>query len=333
MGLFCVETLLTCFNQKFTFFKIQDTTFKDVFMSIKIFNWDIPLYGLLFYTGVAFAALVAVLICRKKKIELFDMVCSAIYTMIGAIVGAKLLFLAVTLPEIIEMFKIYPAEDVLFSIIKGGFVFYGGLIGGALGLLIYVKQFKLKLEPFVEVFAVVVPLGHAFGRVGCFFAGCCYGMEYHGPLSYTYTVTAGSTPLGVPLLPIQLIETTCLLILFGALMIAFFKSKGRPFLCTKIYAIGYAAIRFTLEFFRGDKERGVALFSTSQWISIGIVVLVTTLWIIGAKRKKKAILAEGEAAEGTEASEIAESTEETEKAEETEETEAVETTTKGQEIK
>ena len=331
MGLFCVETLLTCFNQKFTFFKIQDTTFKDVFMSIKIFNWDIPLYGLLFYTGVAFAALVAVLICRKKKIELFDMVCSAIYTMIGAIVGAKLLFLAVTLPEIIEMFKIYPAEDVLFSIIKGGFVFYGGLIGGALGLLIYVKQFKLKLEPFVEVFAVVVPLGHAFGRVGCFFAGCCYGMEYHGPLSYTYTVTAGSTPLGVPLLPIQLIETTCLLILFGALMIAFFKGKGRPFLCTKIYAIGYAAIRFTLEFFRGDKERGVALFSTSQWISIGIVVLVTTLWIIGAKRKKKAILAEGETAEGTEASEIAESTEETEeteKAEETEETEAVETTTK-----
>ncbi len=296
--------------------------FKDVFMSIKIFNWDIPLYGLLFYTGVAFAALVAVLICKRKKIQIFDMVCAAIYSMIGAIAGAKLLFLAVSLPKIIEMFKIYPAEDVLFSIIKGGFVFYGGLIGGALGLLIYVKQFKLKLEPFVEVFAVVVPLGHAFGRVGCFFAGCCYGMEYDGPLSYTYTVSAGSTPLGVPLLPIQLIETTCLLILFGALMIAFFKGKDRPFLCTKIYAIGYAAIRFTLEFFRGDKERGVALFSTSQWISIGIVVLVTTLWIIGAKRKKKAVATEEESAKSAE---VTESTETTETVETVEKTESVET--------
>ncbi len=272
-------------------------------MSIKIFNLDIPLYGLLFYIGVAFAAAVAVLICKKKQIVIFDMVCSAIYTMIGAIVGAKLLFLVVSLPDIIEMFRIYPAEDVLFSIIKGGFVFYGGLIGGALGLLIYIKQFKLKLEPFVEVFAVVVPLGHAFGRVGCFFAGCCYGMEYDGPLSHTYTVTAGSTPLGVPLLPIQLIETTCLLILFGALMIAFFKGKNRPFLCAKIYAISYATIRFTLEFFRGDKERGVALFSTSQWISIGIIVLVATLWIVSEKRKKKASL---ESAESTESAEITE---------------------------
>ena len=272
-------------------------------MSIKIFNLVIPLYGLLFYVGIAFAAAVAVLICRKKQIVIFDMVCSAIYTMIGAIIGAKLLFLVVSLPEIIEMFRIYPAEDVLFSIIKGGFVFYGGLIGGALGLLIYIKQFKLKLEPFVEVFAVVVPLGHAFGRVGCFFAGCCYGMEYDGPLSHTYTETAGSTPLGVPLLPIQLIESTCLLILFGALIIAFFKSQNRPFLCTKIYAISYAAIRFALEFFRGDKERGVALFSTSQWISIGIIILVSTLWIVSEKRKKKASV---ESAENNESAEITE---------------------------
>ncbi len=257
-------------------------------MNIKILKWDLPLYGLLFYLGIVCAAAVAVLICRKRKIELFDMVCSAVYTMIGAILGAKLLFLAVTLPEIIELFRIYPAEDVLFSIIKGGFVFYGGLLGGALGLFIYIKQFKLKLEHYVEVYATVVPLGHAFGRIGCFFAGCCYGMEYDGPLSHTYTVSAGSTPLGVPLLPIQLIESACLFLLFGSLMIAFFKGKRIPYLCTRIYAIGYAALRFTLEFFRGDKERGVALFSTSQWISLGIVVFVSTLWIISAKRKKKA---------------------------------------------
>lgn len=256
-------------------------------MNIRILKWDLPLYGLLFYFGIISAAAVAALICKRKQICLFDLVCSAVYTMIGAILGAKLLFLAVTLPEIIELFKNYPTEDVLFSIIKGGFVFYGGLLGGALGLFIYVKQFKLKLEHYVEVYAAVIPLGHAFGRIGCFFAGCCYGMEYDGPLSHTYTVSAGSTPLGVPLLPIQLIESACLFLLFGALMIAFFKGRNTPYLCTRIYAIGYAALRFTLEFFRGDKERGVALFSTSQWISLGIVAFVSILWIVSARRKKQ----------------------------------------------
>ena len=264
-------------------------------MNIKIFNWELPLYGLLFFFGILLSATVAALICKRKKIELFDLVCSGVYSMIGAILGAKLLFLAVSLPDIIELFEIYPAEDVLFSIIKGGFVFYGGLIGGALGLLIYVKQFKLKLGTYIEVYAAVIPLGHAFGRVGCFFGGCCFGIEYDGPLSHTYTVSANmATPLGVPLLPIQLIEAACLLLLFGGLMIAFFKGKDRPFLCARIYAIGYAVIRFALEFFRGDKDRGVALISTSQWISLSIAALVAILWIVHARRKKKKVVPEAE---------------------------------------
>ncbi len=256
-------------------------------MSIKIFSWDVPLYGIMFYSGIIIAAVVAFLICRKKHIPIFDMVCSAVYVMIGGILGAKLLFIVVTWDSIMELFDKYPAADVIYSVIKGGFVFYGGLIGGALGLFIYVKQFKLKLGVFTDLFATVLPLGHAIGRVGCFFAGCCYGMEYHGPLSYTYTVTAGTTPLGVPLLPVQLIEAAALLLLFGALMFAYFKGKDHPFLCTKIYAIAYSVIRFVLEFFRGDKERGVALISTSQWISIAIIVAVVAIWIVGAQLKKK----------------------------------------------
>ena len=256
-------------------------------MTVQIFSWELPLYGIMFYTGIVLSAIVACLICKKRNIPLFDLTCCAVFTMIGAMIGAKLLFVVVTWNEIIKYFEIYPLEDAIFAVIKGGFVFYGGLVGGALGLFIYVKKYKLNLSDYTDLFAAALPLGHAIGRVGCFFAGCCYGMEYHGAFSYTYTVSAGRTPLGVPLLPVQLIEAACLLLLFVGLMFAYFKGRNHSFLCTKIYAIAYSIIRFVLEFFRGDKERGVALISTSQWISIAIVVAVVVIWVVGDKIKKK----------------------------------------------
>jgi len=258
-------------------------------MSIKILHWEIPLYGLLFYAGIAMAAIVGLIISRKRKIPTFDMVSSAVYAMIGALLGAKILFWAVSFKEIIGLFKLYPVEDVLFSIIKGGFVFYGGLIGGALGLFIYVKQFKMRLSDFVDVFATVIPLGHAIGRVGCFFAGCCYGIEYHGPFSHTYTESLGTTPVGVPLLPVQLIESACLIVLFFIMIYLFFKKASVGYFCASVYAIGYSIIRFTLEFFRGDKERGVLMgLSTSQWISVMIILVVMALSILKFKSKKRA---------------------------------------------
>jgi len=246
---------------------------------IEVFGKQIPLYGLLFYIGIAAAATVAALICKRKKIERFDLLCSACYTMIGAIVGAKLLFIAVTIDEIIE-YNI-PIQDV----IKGGFVFYGGLLGGILGLFIYCKQFKEKFAQYAELFATVLPLGHAFGRVGCFFAGCCYGMPYDGPFSHTYhVVQGGTTPLGVPLLPIQLIEATILLIVFAVMMVLYFRSKDRYGMAPLIYLAIYSVVRFVLEFFRGDAVRGLYFgLSTSQWVSIGLLVAAIGYFIFCKK--------------------------------------------------
>ena len=256
-------------------------------MNIKFLWWELPLYGVLFYAGIAAAAVVAMLISKKRNLSKFDLVSSGVYAMIGAFLGAKILFWAVSYKEIAEAFKQYPFEDVLFSIIKGGFVFYGGLIGGVLGLVIYVKQFKMSFGAFAEMFSVVIPLGHSIGRVGCFFAGCCYGIEYHGAFSHTYTEVAGNTPIGVPLLPVQLIEAACLLCLFAILLVAFLKKPKNPAFCPSVYAVGYAVIRFALEFFRGDRERGLLVgISTSQWISIVVVCFVVCLSLIKIKNRK-----------------------------------------------
>ena len=123
-----------------------------------LFEREIPIYGVFFYIGIFIAAGVALLISPHKKVERYEIAYSGVYTMIGAMLGSKLLFIAVSLKQIIR-------ENIpLEAVIKGGFVFYGGLIGGILGLFIYCKQYKVAFAPLCEIMATVLPIGHAFGR-------------------------------------------------------------------------------------------------------------------------------------------------------------------------
>ena len=231
-----------------------------------ILNREIPIYGICFYTGILIAAFVALWICARKEIAWFDIAYSGVYVMIGAVLGAKLLFLAVSFRQII-------AEHIPFiAVLKGGFVFYGGLLGGMIGLFIYAKQFRMRIKNLCEVYATVLPLGHAFGRLGCFFAGCCYGMPYDGKFSCTYHISIGNTPTNIPLFPIQLVEVIGLVIIFALLLIVYFKTQEKCGITPILYCCLYPLLRFTLEFFRGDTERGTyGWFSTSQWVSLLIL--------------------------------------------------------------
>lgn len=233
---------------------------------------EIPLYGIMSIAGIIVSAVCAFFLARKRKNEFFDLLCSSVYVMIGAFIGAKLLFIAVSFKDIIALG--IPMENV----INGGFVFYGGLIGGAMGLLIYIKQFHMDYG-LLEIYSAALPLGHAFGRVGCFFAGCCYGIPYSGFPSHIYTETVGMTPLNVPLLAVQLIEAACLLVIFSCLLIVFLWGKKR-YLTPILYIISYTTVRFVLEFFRGDNERGVYWgLSTAQWVSI-VLFLSTCIFLL-----------------------------------------------------
>lgn len=239
--------------------------------------------------GLVLSIVLVVLLAKKEKFEFFDFVLVVIVTLLSALVGAKLLFIIVSWSSIVELFKTHPFMDSLMSIIQGGFVFYGGLLGGGLGLFIFTKCRKESLFKYSNMFTLALPLGHAFGRVGCFIAGCCYGMPYDGFLSFTYTnAMDASTPIGVPLLPIQLIEAVALFVLFAVLLFIYLKFPKKRNLVTTIYLVAYAVMRFTLEFFRGDKERGLLLgLSTSQWISIAIVVGVAICVTLSIIKKRK----------------------------------------------
>jgi phosphatidylglycerol:prolipoprotein diacylglycerol transferase len=254
---------------------------------------DIPVYGFLIMIGGVLSVSVALILLKKVNLEFFDFMCCVAFIIIGAFVGAKLLSIITAFKDIIEFIKLKPPFFEGFMIImQGGFVFYGGLIGGLIALILYCKVCKVSLRPYISVAAAALPLGHAFGRVGCFFAGCCYGMPYDGWLSHTYTHADNPTEglLGVPRFPVQLLEACCLLILFAILLYVFIK-KPNSYATTIGYIIGYGILRFCLEFLRGDKERGGFLgVSTSQWISILLVtILITIIIIYNHQKKKKAV--------------------------------------------
>ncbi len=250
-----------------------------------MFGKDIPYYGVLFMLGLFVGAAAAIPRGKKYGVKKLDILLAACFAAVGGIVGAKLLSVLTSINIIIE-YKLS-----LIEIIQNGFVFYGGLIGGIAGLFIYVKVFRLDFFVVFDIFAVSVPLGHAMGRVGCFISGCCYGIEYDGLFSFTYTQSVDlNTPIGVPLLPVQLIESFSLLCLYGVLEIMFRKVKISG-VCLLTYAAAYSVIRFALEFFRSDVIRGFWLgLSTSQWISIALFVCAAALLAFLILRARRSLI-------------------------------------------
>lgn len=189
---------------------------------------------------------------------------------VSALVGAKLLLVVVDF----DHYRQNPAD--VFSVLRAGGVFYGGLIAAVGVAFWYVRRHRLPLWTTCDVFAPGIALGHAVGRLGCLAAGCCFGRETTVPWAITFTnplanVNSG-TPLGVPLHPTQLYESAAELLILGILLST--EKRGRPFEGRTFwsYLVLYGISRFVIEFFRGD-ERGMVFgsVSTSQFISLVLV--------------------------------------------------------------
>jgi len=185
---------------------------------------------------------------------------------ISALVGAKLLLLLVDF----DRFRQNPAE--LFSIVRSGGVFYGGLIAAVSVAFWYMWRHKMPLWTTCDVFAPGIALGHAVGRLGCLMAGCCYGRETTVPWAITFSNPEAAanvgTPLGVPLHPTQLYDAGAELLIM--LLLLGTERRGKPFAGRTfwLYVLLYGISRFIIEFYRGD-DRGVIMgVSTSQFVSL-----------------------------------------------------------------
>ena len=253
---------------------------------INIFGIVLPTYGIIAFIGMTVAICFGVFYFSKfhniKKEEIFY---ASIFILICAGIGAKVLYILTILPDLIKKFDNLNWQALIPGLLQGGFVFYGGLIGGVLGVYIYSKLFKISFRELCNIFISVIPIFHAIGRIACLFAGCCYGREYNGVGSVVFYNTQ-MAPIGIPLFPMQIVESICNLIIFIIIIGTYKKFKG-TYKTIAIYAVLYSIVRFVLEFYRGDEIRGVEIFSTSQWISIVLFIVGIALFIYDNKRNNK----------------------------------------------
>lgn len=185
--------------------------------------------------------------------------------------GSRIVFIISRIPWLILNFSL---KALLSTILGGGFVFYGGLFGVLIGVYIYTKKHNYTTKKIMNMIVPAIPLFHILGRIGCFFAGCCYGFKFPSAISLGM--------ISIDRFPTQLVEAFFNLILFLILLQIQRKKPNSDYL--RIYLLTYATFRFIIEFTRGDLVRGVFWgISTSQIISL----LIIAYYIINAIKTTK----------------------------------------------
>lgn len=252
---------------------------------------DIPAYGLCMVIAGFVMWPIILLLTKKRRPDLPDVSTVYLIGVCGALIGALSLRPIMKMVEVAVKWDYYSTitAGALFRYVFGEMVFYGGLIGGLAAVFIYCRNYKIKTVDMLDSFAPAIALGHAIGRMGCFFGGCCYGMEvpHDHPLAIVYPPASLGAPPGVPLLAVPLIEAAFLFLLFVTLSITYLKTKKRA-ICISLYLTLYSVERFILEFYRGDLIRGrYGFLTTSQYISIAAFIFGVLIFALAGRRQKR----------------------------------------------
>ena len=152
------------------------------------------------------------------------------------------------------------------SLLDAGFSSYGGLIGVIISALIFDKKFSLN-NLLLQYSIISLPLTYGISKMGCFLAGCCYGIPYNGVLSVTYT-----NGLNIPLFPIQIVESIVFVIIF--IILYRYKTNKNIIYYTVIIS---ALMKYLLDFLRYDHLNKI--ITVNQIFSI-FLILCTIIFFI-----------------------------------------------------
>jgi phosphatidylglycerol:prolipoprotein diacylglycerol transferase len=220
----------------------------------QIGSWKLFSYGALIAIGGAFSVRLWLSRWKEMGLERRDDVWLLLNVILfsGAI-GGKVMF----------VLEYGPAWEG-----SRGFSVMGAFVSVLAAVYFFARIKKVPFRPLLDHVCLAAPLWHAFGRLGCFAAGCCYGRPTEAPWGVVFRDPRSMVPenlLGVRVHPTQLYESAGDLLIFALMW-------RRP--RAGVYFIGYGVLRFINEFFRGDTVGG-GLLTAGQWLSLGLVVLGT----------------------------------------------------------
>ena len=252
-----------------------------ILIALTLFGVNISWYGVMFGLGFLIALVLACQLCKERNIsEEYP------YTLVWwvfpfSILGARIYFLIFDgIDNFVDIFRIW----------DGGLAIYGGVIGGFVGLIISCIIHKISIIKTTDVVVPVLAIGQAFGRIGCIFGQCCYGIEVTNKSLQWFPISLFVH--GEYHYATNFYESILDLALFFVLTILLRKIKITG-IVTFAYLVGYGLIRFILEFFR-DQSQTLYLgsFPVSQLVSIvcvitGVVGICTLLLVNNKKNTVK----------------------------------------------
>lgn len=256
-------------------------------------------YGVMIVLGLGSALWVAMRLAKFVKLPgefFYDL---AFVCLVAGFVGARIFFIGLNWREFLD-------RPVAMMLSRSGFVFQGGFLGAVPAAYWFIRRKKMPIWTVGDIAAPCLVLAHAFGRIGCFLAGCCYGrvcaegsgfcvrfprvLDAKGEdlFSFAYMdhlhrgLVAPEAMASAPVIPTQLIESATNFLICGALLLLWRRRKfqGEIFAC---YLLLYGATRFMLEYLRGDAERGLWLggaLSTSQIICLATIMAGAIVWAV-----------------------------------------------------
>ncbi len=240
-------------------------------LELRLGSWTLPLhsYGLMIAIGFLFGISVVKKLSVRNSMDPEKIADLSFWLLLTGFLGARALFIITR----IDYFLSNPLEMV--KVWEGGLVFFGGLITATAYAFWFFRKHRLNVWKMIDVLSPGVVVAHAFGRIGCLAAGCCYGRPTGQPWGIRLESELVEASLrGVPLHPTQIYESSALFVLFAGLM---YVSRNKRFdgQVGLTYFMLYPIIRSIIEVFRGDTVRGFVIdgwLSTSQFISILVFV-------------------------------------------------------------
>jgi phosphatidylglycerol---prolipoprotein diacylglyceryl transferase len=243
---------------------------------IRLGPLDIHTYGLFVAIGFVVGLAVAARRARHEGIDPEKITDFGMWLVISGMLGGKLFHIIFFWNDFIADWRAQGVRSL-----REGFVFYGGFIVASLTAVLYTRIKRLPLAKLADILAPSVALGHAFGRLGCFFNGCCFGKPCSLPWAVTFPPP--HVMAGIPVHPTEIYEVIGNLFIFAGLS-AFFRYRRFDGQVFWLYVMSYGVLRFIVEFFRGDYETYYfGVLTIGHFVAITMIVLSAIAMMLAPK--------------------------------------------------